>query len=99
MKMFHPIIEEMLQNGLEVTVRKQDGVYHFDLNAGTRGGPLVAVVSGDTLVVTERYHVKTVVSNFDHLCHMVDSSRFGGDNMNFEWRNLLIERGVMGEHE
>lgn len=97
--MFHPILEEMLSNELEITVRKNDGVYYFDLNVGTRGGPMVAHVNDGALVVQERYDVTTVVSSFDHLCHMVDSSRYGGTNMNFDWRNLLIKRGTMGEHE
>lgn len=100
MQMFHPILEEMLNNDLEFTVRKKDGEYHFDLNAGTRGGPLVAVVrNSSSLTVTMRYDTKTVVSNFDQLCYMVNESRFGGTNLNFEWRNVLIARDIMGEHD
>jgi hypothetical protein len=100
MKMFHPILEEMLKNDLEFTVRKKDDEYYYDINAGTRGGPLVAVVRNDSsLTVTMRYDTKTVVSNFDQLCYMVNESRFGGPNLNFDWRRVLVERDIMSEHE
>lgn len=96
---FDEMIDKLLDNGIEITLKKENGVVWYDLNTGMKSHLWIAKSpnpGGDETGITQgRYEHKGSFDTWYDLLWEVRGCMHGRDFMHSAWRDLLVKEGVL----
>ena len=90
------LIHELVDEGIEVTLRKDSRGFHADLNSGTKSGMyLFGDPDGGLVVCCGRYDENDVVNDLKDLAWIFVERYRDRDYGSQAWLDLAVRRGVM----
>lgn len=96
---FEEMIYKLLDNGIEITLKKQDGVVWYDLNTGMKSHLWIAKSpnpGGDETAISQgRYDHKGSIDTWSDLLWEVKGCLHGRDFMAGSWQDLLVAEGML----
>lgn len=95
---FEEIIDKLLDNGIEITVKKEDGIVWYDLNTQMKSELLIAKSpnkSEEVAITKGRYGPEGPVYSWDGLMSEVKSCLHGRSYMASSWEELLTKEGFL----
>lgn len=93
---FDAIIEQLLQDGIEITLRWDNGRIIYDLNTGMKSHLYIAWDSvEDAIRCWGRYGHESTVDSFQSLLWKVKGCMHGRDFANAAWIDLLVKHGIL----
>lgn len=96
---FDEMIDKLLDNGIEITLKKQDGVVWYDLNTGMKSHLWIAKSpdpGGDeTAIAKGRYGCKGSIDTWSDLLFEVKGCLHGRDFMHSAWKELLVKEDML----
>jgi hypothetical protein len=99
---FEEMIDKMLDNGIEITLKKENGVVWYDLNTGAKSHLWVAKSpnpGGDETAISQgRYGHKGSINTWSDLMWEVKDCLCGRDYMATNWEGLLAKEGILKVH-
>lgn len=97
MKMFHPIIQAILDAGIEINVVKDEIGIRFDINTGAKSWAHLYVKDESEMLAFLRYDERRAVSSFDDVCELVVYCMMHKPSINWQWSELLLQKGLLPE--
>lgn len=85
---FDAMIEMILDEGVEITLHKEDGIRWHDLHLQMKSGMDIAYVD-DVCIFKARYDRKGVIEDFNNLMWEVLKCQHGRDFMSPLWKALI----------
>jgi hypothetical protein len=95
---FEEMIAKLLDNGIEIVLKKQDGVVWYDLQTGMKSELLIAKSPnhGDETAISKgRYGHEGSIDTWDDLMYEVKNCLHGRDFMSSAWQDLLVKEGYL----
>lgn len=84
----NPLILELVNRDIEVSLIKRDGEIVWDLNSGTKSGMYMSINETAPFTVTGRYGEKRQVHNLDDLAYAFAVRFSDADHFNWAWVKL-----------
>ena len=94
MKEFDNIIHYLLDEGIEITLRKKDDVLWYDLNTGAKQYLYISS-SVDGMNYDMRYSKGNTHCDIDAVLYLAKQSRTGRDYMSHPWVTLLVKHDLL----
>lgn len=95
MKLIEEIIGKLLDNGIEITLKKENGVIKYDLNTGMKSTLIISEGSFGTIKCESRYDHSSYADDYRDILHEVKYCLHGRDFMNQHWEKLLLKEGLL----
>jgi hypothetical protein len=96
---FDEMIAKLLDNGIEIVLKKQDGVVWYDLQTMMKSDLLIAKsysLCGNEVVITNgRYGHEGAIDTWEGLMFEVKRGLHGRDFMSSAWQDLLVKEGYL----
>ncbi len=96
---FEELIDKLLDNGIEITLIKKEGVVWYDLNTQMKSDLLVAKPldseHGEIAITQGRYGHEGVIYDWSCLVKEVRGCLHGRDFMNGAWQELLMKEEAL----
>lgn len=89
------VIDKLLDEGIEITLKKENGIIKYDLNTGMKSGMIISDGGYDTIRCEGRYERDTIVDTYRAVLWEVKLCLCGRDFMNYYWEKLLIKEGLL----
>ena len=90
---FQEIINKLLDNEIEISVRKEDGVNWFNLNTGMKSDLSIAEKDGEFLYAA-RYSSGSF-ETYRELLRLVSGCMQGRAYAHHRWLSLLVSEGLL----
>lgn len=96
---FEEMIDKLLDNGIQITLHKIDGIIWYDLNTGMKSHLWIAkspFVGGDeTAIYQGRYDRRGSIDTWRDLMYTAKACLHGNQYMYHAWSNLLQKEDVL----
>ena len=96
---FDEMIAKLLDNGIEIVLKKQDGVVWYDLQTMMKSDLLIAKSpnpGGDETAISKgRYGHEGSIDTWEGLMFEVKRCLHGRDFMSSAWQDLLVKEGYL----
>lgn len=96
---FEEIIDKLLDNGIEITLKKQDGVVWYDLNTGMKSHLWITkdedYADGPFAKYQARYDESGTIRGWSDLMWVAKQCKYGYDFINTSWCELLVKEGML----
>lgn len=95
---FDEMVNKLLDNGIVITLSKEDGVVWYDLNTEMKSELLIAKaeVGGDaTAVYKKRYGESGEIDTWCDLMFTAKQCMHGRDFLHSAWEQLLLGEGIL----
>lgn len=89
---FDSILEELINEGITVTVFKRNGIVYFDLNLESKSW-LHLSHDGEKWTAHMRYNVTRDIDCFDDVLDAALDGMHGKDYISNDWKTLLTKHG------
>lgn len=90
MTQLHPLLHQLLENGIEITMRLDStGNVEFDLNTRAKSDMIASIIDDKSLLIKLRYDDTRIAEDFDDLLLIANYARHGRDYMGYNWIELL----------
>jgi hypothetical protein len=91
---FDNIIHYLLDEGIEITLRKNDGVLWYDLKTGAKSHLYISA-SVDGMNYDMRYSKGNTHCDIDAVLCLAKQSRHNRDYMSYSWTTLLVKHELL----
>ena len=88
------IIELLIHNGIEITIKLHDDVIVYDVNTGAKSNLYLEEKDGVFYAHT-RYNQPKIIETFTDLFYEVKDCMYGRDYINTNWVKLLVKECIM----
>lgn len=95
---FVDILDVLLDEGIEVTLRKKDGMVWHDMNVGAKSHLWISPTINDEIKYHMRYKDGTTSSTLTSVLDLARQSRCGRDFMSQNWLDVLVRYGLLRKH-
>lgn len=92
---FVDIIDRLLNEGIEITLKKIDGNVWYDLNTGMKSHLWIAPATNGEFKFSTRYSEGVEELDINQLLHLARHCLHGRDYMNGNWQRLLEKEGLI----
>jgi hypothetical protein len=92
---FVDILNTLLDEGIEVTLRKKDGLVWYDMNVNAKSHLWVSPTINDEIKYHMRYKDGTTSSTLTSVLDLARQSRCGRDFMSHTWLEVLVKHGLL----
>jgi len=89
------IINTLLEEGISITLLKENGVIKYDLNTGMKSHLIISESSFGLIKCEGRYDHVAFVESYMELLREVKNCMQGQDYLNFYWEKLLSKEGLL----
>ena len=94
---FEEMIDKLLDNDIEITLKKENGVVWYDLNTGMKSHLWISKSpnpGGDETAISQgRYEHRGSIDTWSDLLDEVKGCLHGRDFMSADWQDLLVKEG------
>ncbi len=95
---FVDILDALLDEGIEVTIRKKDGLVWYDMNVNAKSHLWISPTINNEIKYHMRYRDGTTSSTLTSVLDLARQSRYGRDYMSQQWLDVLVRHGLLRKH-